>query len=133
MQPGFSLTIAEHAFTAKAGEPFSVKVTATRNKYDAPIQLQLEGAANGMKIEGATIAKGKKETTLKITPPANAKPGTLYAFSITGKGKKGKHRRVHTNQRIAAETIPPNDPIPHRTQITTPHHHHRVTVERCSI
>jgi len=89
VQPGFSLTIAEHAFTAKAGEPFSVKVTATRNKYYAPIQLQLEGAANGMKIEGATIAKGKKETTLKITLPANAKPGTLYAFSVTGKGEKG--------------------------------------------
>ena len=93
---------------------FSVKVTATRNKYDAPIQLQLEGV-NGMKFEGATIAKGKKETTLKITPPADAKPGRLYAFSITGKSEK-EALPCHTNQRIAAETIPPNDPIPHRTQ-----------------
>ena len=89
VQPGFTLTIAEHAFTAKADEPFSVKVTATRNKYDAPIQLQLEGVKNEMKTEGATIAKGKKETTLKITPPADAKPGTLYSFSITGKGENG--------------------------------------------
>ena len=89
VQSGFTLTIPEHAFTAKADEPFSVKVTATRNKYDAPIQLQLEGVENEMKIEGATIAKGKKETTLKITPPADAKPGTLYSFSITGKGENG--------------------------------------------
>ena len=99
VQPGFSLTIAEHAFTAKAGEPFSVKVTATRNKYYGPIQLQLKADATGMKIEGATIAKGK--TTLKITPPANAKPGTLYAFSVTGKGEKGSTAVVtQTNESL---------------------------------
>ena len=54
-----------------------------------------------MKIEGETIAKGKKETTLKITPPANAKPGTLYAFSVTGKGEKGSTAVVtQTNESL---------------------------------
>ena len=101
VQPGFSLTVAKHAFTAKAGEPFSVKVTASRKKFEAPIQLQLDGVANEMKIEGATIAKGKKETTLKITPTANVEPGTLYAFSITGKGENGsKVVATQTNESL---------------------------------
>ena len=89
VSPGFSLTVAEHAFTAKAGEPISVKVTATRNKYDGPIQLETTADATGLNLEDASIAKGKKETTLKITLPAAAKPGTLYAFTITGKGENG--------------------------------------------
>ena len=89
VSPGFSLTVAEHAFTAKAGEPISVKVTATRNKYDGPIQLETTADATGLNLQDASIAKGKKETTLKITLPAAAKPGTLYAFTITGKGENG--------------------------------------------
>ena len=71
----------------------------------------------------------KKETTLKITPPANAKPGTLYAFSVTGKGEKGSTRRVTQTNESLLKQFRSNDPIPHRTQITTPRHHHRVTGE----
>ena len=101
VQPGFTLTVAEHAFTAKAGQPVSIKVIANRTKYNGPIRLQATGGANALKLEDGVIAKGKKETTLKISLPEDAKPGTLFAFSIRGTGENGiKALATQTNESL---------------------------------
>jgi hypothetical protein len=101
VRSGFSLTIAEHAFSAKAGQPVSIKVTAKRTKYEGVIQLQVTGGAADLKLEAATIGKGKNETTLKLTLPADAKPGMVLAFTVTGRGENGSEAVAHqTNESL---------------------------------
>ncbi len=101
VRSGFSLTIAEHAFSAKVGQPVSIKVTAKRTKYEGVIQLQVTGGVADLKSDDATIAKGKNETTLKLTLPADANPGTVLAFTVTGRGENGSEAVAHqTNESL---------------------------------
>jgi len=101
VRSGFSLTIAEHAFSAKAGQPVSIKVTAKRTKYEGVIQLQVTGGAADLKLEAAIIGKCKNETTLKLTLPADAKPGMVLAFTVTGRGENGSEAVAHqTNESL---------------------------------
>ena len=101
VRSGFSLTIAEHAFSAKAGQPVSIKVTAKRTKYEGAIHLQATGGAADLKSETTTIGKGKNETTLKLTLPVDAKPGMVLAFTVIGRGENGSEAVAHqTNESL---------------------------------
>ena len=95
MRSGFSLTIAEHAFSAKAGQPVSIKVTAKRTKYEGAIHLQATGGAANLKSETTAIGKGENETTLKLTLPVDSKPGIMLAFTVIGRGENGSEAVAH--------------------------------------
>jgi len=86
-RPGFSLGVDVDTVNAKAGDSFDLKVTCVRRDYGGPIALTLQGTPAA--LEGATIAAGKNETTLKVKTPADLKPGSIVHFKIVGTARVG--------------------------------------------
>jgi hypothetical protein len=82
-EPGFTLAAEVDKVDAPRGGVFTVKVTATRQDYNGPIALAVEGMP-GVALAGHTIAEGKNETVLKATVPAEREPGTLATLHIVG-------------------------------------------------
>jgi hypothetical protein len=87
-RPGFTLGVDTDTVQAKAGESFEIKVTAARRDYGGPISLAVQGVA-AEAVEGATIAAGKNDTTLKVKTPAALKPGAIVHLRIVGSAKVG--------------------------------------------
>jgi hypothetical protein len=91
---GFDLTASADRFLAPRGGSFSVKITAQRRGVNGPITLELvsEDASPlppGFHCEQNIIEKGKNDTQLKVTAPANVPPGTLYHIRIVGHAMEG--------------------------------------------
>lgn len=89
-EPGFALAVEADKFDAPQAGVFVAKVTSARRDYNGPIALSLEGAPEGCKLEGQTIAEGQNETTLRVTVPASAAPGTFAAIHLVGTAKVGE-------------------------------------------
>ena len=88
-RPGFSLGVETDTVQAKPGGTFEIKVSCVRRDYAGPISLEVQGFAAEV-VEGATIAGGKNDTTLKVKTPAGLTPGTVVNFRITGTAKVGQ-------------------------------------------
>ena len=86
---GFSLSVDTDTVQAKPGENFEIKVTAVRRDYGGAIELSVQGLQSAG-AEGATIAAGKNESSLKVKTPANLKPGGIVHFRIVGTAKVGE-------------------------------------------
>ena len=82
-RPGFSLSVDTDKVDAKPGGEFEIKVTCARRDYAGAVTLSLEGLTPG-RLDGATIAAGKPDTTLKVKLPPDLTPGTLIPFKIVG-------------------------------------------------
>ncbi len=85
----FALTLAADKFDVPQGGALSVKVAAQRAGYDGPITLELEGAPDGLQLEGRAIDEKKPETTLKVTFPPDYEPGSVVTFRVRGRAKVG--------------------------------------------
>jgi hypothetical protein len=91
---GFDLTASADRFVAPRGGSFSAKVTAQRRGVNGPITLELvSGDAlplpSGFHCEQNIIEKGKNDTQLKVTAPADVPSGTLYHVRIVGHAMEG--------------------------------------------
>ncbi len=99
---GFELSLDADKFDVPLGGLLVSKVTVARSGYEGPIELTVEGAPEGSKLEGTTIAEKAKETTLKITLPESSQPGALYLLKIKGVGKLKDQELVATANSLAA-------------------------------
>ncbi len=102
---GFELALAGDRFAAALGGSFTVKVTAQRRNVSGPITLALASGDEralpaGFTVEEHVIEKGKNETQLKITAPADVPAGTIFNLAIVGRGLEG------TNE-VSARARPP--------------------------
>ena len=86
----FQLALAPPpAVVARRGKkPAQLKVTLKRlnKKFQAPVTLQLRGLPPGTKVNGATVPKGKNETTLAISVPAQTPPG-VYPLELVARAE----------------------------------------------
>jgi hypothetical protein len=115
-EPGFALAVEADKFDAPQAGVFVAKVTSARRDYNGPITLSLEGAPEGCKLEGQAIAEGQNETTLRVTVPAGAAPGTFAAIHIVGTAKVGEQtmRAVASagdalREPLGGQPFPPED------------------------
>ena len=102
---GFELALAGDRFAAALGGSFTVKVTAQRRNVSGPITLALVSGDEralpaGFAVEDNVIEKGKNETSLKITAPADVPAGAIYNLAVIGRGLEG------TNE-VTARARPP--------------------------
>lgn len=112
-QPSFTLALDADRFNVPQGGVFVTKVTATRNGYDGPITLALEGAPEGTKLEANTIAEKKNDTTLKVTLPDSVPGGTLLTCNIIGQAKHGEQELTAVANALAVwRTAVPRVPYP---------------------
>jgi len=89
-EPGFTLAVETDKFDVPQGGVFVAKVTSARRDYNGPIALAVDGLPEGSKVDGATIAEGQNEATLRVTVPAGVAPGTFAALHILGTAKVGE-------------------------------------------
>jgi hypothetical protein len=82
-RPGFTLAVDSDTVNARPGGEFQLKVTCNRRDYGGPISLTLGGLSPAA-VGGATIPAGKQETVLKVTLPADWKPGAITLFGVQG-------------------------------------------------
>jgi hypothetical protein len=101
-RPGFLLSVDTDKVDAKPGEAFDVKITTVRRDYAGPIALRVEGISSAT-LDGATIATGKNDTTLKVKMPADlaAHPAGPISFRIIGQAKVGDDEVI-----VTASTMP---------------------------
>lgn len=88
LTPGFALEAETDKVEAAPGSSFTVKVSATRRDFAGPITLTLVGL-DGAVLADDVIKENAANTTLKVTLPANATPGSIKPFRIVGKAKVG--------------------------------------------
>ena len=91
LQPyaGFALSVDADKFEAPSGGSLKLKVSCARRDFDAAITLALTGDAREFAVTNHIIAAKKTETTLRVSVPATAAPGTLLHFQIHGVAKSG--------------------------------------------
>jgi Bacterial pre-peptidase C-terminal domain len=88
LTPGFTLETDVDKVEAAPGGTFSVKVNATRRDTPGPITLTVVGL-EGVQLAEAVIKENAASTTLKVTLPEDAAPGSLTHFRILGKAQIG--------------------------------------------
>ena len=92
----FDLQVTGDRFFAAKGASFTMRVASKRRPGNEPIALELVGC-NGQplpgdwKVEDTVIAKGKSDTQLKVTIPADALAGSLHMARILG---RCRHKEV---------------------------------------
>jgi hypothetical protein len=98
--PGFALRAEHCEYNAPQGGTFVVKVFAERRGYGGPIELEVEGLGDDIKLEGNVFDGG--ETLLKITLPRSIAQGELRQAAIVGRAKGAEtHFMVRADQREA--------------------------------
>ena len=115
LQPaGFVLEADAEKAEATPGGSFTVKVTVARRDYTGPITLSLAGI-EGAKLADEVIKDKAANTTLKVTLPDNAEPGSLTHFRIVGRAKIGEVEFATTARTtLALRKIYPTMPFPPR-------------------
>ena len=115
LQPaGFALEADAEKAEAAPGGSFTVKVTVARRDYTGPITLSLAGI-EGAKLADEVIKDKAANTTLKVTLPDNAEPGSLTHFRIVGRAKIGEVEFATTARTtLALRKIYPTMPFPPR-------------------
>jgi hypothetical protein len=81
---GFSLQVETDHVEATPNGSFDLKVSANRRDHKGPITLTLHGLDAAFAVANDVIAKGKSETALKVTVPAQLPRGTVRHFRVTG-------------------------------------------------
>jgi hypothetical protein len=91
----FDLSTASDRFLAPKGGSFTTKVTAQRRGVNGPITLELVSSDGKplppeVRLEQHIIDRGKNDTMLKISVPADVPSGTFYHVRIIGKAQEGE-------------------------------------------
>jgi hypothetical protein len=69
-QPDFELRVAPSGINARSGAATPVLVQAIRRDgFDGDIALELKGAPNGFRLDGAVIPAGQSRVRVTLTPP----------------------------------------------------------------
>ncbi len=83
-QPGFVLLAETNLLTMPAAGTMHLKILATRQDYDGPIELKLAGLPDGFSITNTIIPAKKNETDLQARIPPTAQAGQLITFTVVG-------------------------------------------------
>jgi hypothetical protein len=94
--PGFTLATENNIVEIKPGESTKLKFTATRYEYDAPIELSLDPAIEGITIEKNVIPEKKNEIELTLKATKELTPGFFQHVSFMGKTTNGAPVKVST-------------------------------------
>jgi hypothetical protein len=97
---GFTLAAAAEKVDAPQNGVFVVKVTATRDGYNGPITLSVEGAGEGATVANNVIPEGKPETMMSVTLGSTLSAGQMSTVHIIGQAKIGE-----TDFRTTASTL----------------------------
>ena len=84
-RPRFELTIEDNRFQTAPGKPVKLKVTADRQEYKGPIELQVRDLPAGFSVENHTIPADKNEVEVQVTAAGSAQPGTALHFRLAGR------------------------------------------------
>lgn len=92
----FEVSVPSNRFIAPRGGSFTAKVTLARRNMKEAVELSLESAdlaplPAGIRLENATIEKGKNETLLRVSVPPELPEGTLRHFQIRASATGGEH------------------------------------------
>jgi hypothetical protein len=93
---GFTLAAENPFIEAVSGGLAPVKISCTRFDYDGPIELLLDGAGEGVRLENNVIGKGKNETELKLVLSDEWETGQSVRFRIEGQGRGTSSALVST-------------------------------------
>jgi len=100
VSPGFTLATEVDKVEAAPGGSFTLKVNVTRRDFTGPITLTVAGL-DGVSLLEEVIKEKAVNSTLKVTLPDTAVPGSIIPFRLIGKAKVGE-REVE----ITARTTP---------------------------
>ncbi len=88
-EPGFALTVENDKVEASAGGTFDIKVSCARREYNGPIMLALTGPVESFDLKSPLLPGRTNEVQLKVSMPANLKPGEIVHFGVVGYAKIG--------------------------------------------
>jgi len=112
---GFDLSLDTDKAEAPQGGSFALKVNAMRRDFQGPIVLTPAGLDGHWNIADNVIGEGKSETTIKISPPEDAVPGTVFTFFLLGNARVGEtEARVIAGTQAALRRQFPDLPFPPR-------------------
>lgn len=101
-EPGFSLKMEVDRFNVPRGGVWVAKVTSARRDYNGPIELSVEGLADGLQFAANVIPEGKNETVMQVTLPTSLEGGSPKVVRVVGKAKIGER-----DYRSVASTLVP--------------------------
>lgn len=101
-EPGFSLRLEADRFNVPRGGVWVAKVISTRQDYNGPIELSVEGLDDGLQFAANVIPEGKNETVMRVTLPSSLEGGAPKLVRIVGKAKIGEK-----DYRAVASTLVP--------------------------
>ena len=90
--PGFTLNAGTNTITASPGGSFELKISAARWNFDGPIALSLAGLGKDFALTNEVLVVKQKDTTLKVTVPADFSATQLVSFSVIGNAANGERR-----------------------------------------
>ncbi|QDU37098.1 putative subtilase-type serine protease precursor [Maioricimonas rarisocia] len=92
----FELTADSNTLQIPAGGVATVTVNVTRRNYGGPIEVTLDGPAEGNPTVPTVIGPGMNSVVLTLQVPADAAPGTFATTTIQGRARIGDRDVVRT-------------------------------------
>ena len=98
---GFALNVDTNRVEAAPDGSSEIKVTCVRRDYEGPISLTLTDSGKRFEITNNIVPAKTNQIQLRITLPAELKPGEILNFGILGEARIGE-----TNFQTRASTLP---------------------------
>jgi hypothetical protein len=94
-RPDFRLSVTPRNPNVPVHGAIPVTVTALRmDDFNGPIEVQVEGAPDGLKPQTGVIKPGQVSTTLTVAAQPDVKPFTAMPFVVVGRATAGAEKLV---------------------------------------
>lgn len=101
-RPGFTLALDADTLNAPRGGVATAKLTCVRRDYKGPIRLELQGAADGVRLLRDTLGEDKNDLIVTVAVPPRLPQGTWQSLALVGKAKIGDAEFVAAASTTAA-------------------------------